>query len=48
MFAAPNTGLSVTDRVFSDDNPEDIDESTPESALHRNVDLAVIKADEEG
>ncbi len=48
MFAAPNTGLVATDRVFSDDDPKDIDTSTPDSALHRNVDLVVLKADEEG
>ncbi|KAI0806131.1 NAD-P-binding protein [Irpex lacteus] len=48
MFAAPNTGLVAADRVFSDDDPKDIDSATPDSALHRNVDLVVLKADEEG
>lgn len=48
MFATPNTGLVAADRIFSDDDPKDIDASTPDSALHRNVDLVVLKADEEG
>ncbi|KAI0090262.1 NAD-P-binding protein [Irpex rosettiformis] len=48
MFAGANNGLSITDRIFSDDDAEDIDKSTPDSALHRNVDLVVLKADEEG
>ena len=48
MFAGANDGLTTTDRIFSDDDSEDIDKSTPDSALHRNVDLTVLKADEEG
>ncbi len=48
MWAGPTNGLSATNRVFSDDDPKEIDASTPDSALHRNVDLVVLKADEEG
>lgn len=48
MWAGSTNGLSATDRVFTDDNPADIDNPTPDSALHRNVDLVVLKADEEG
>lgn len=48
MWAGSTNGLSATDRVFTDDNSADIDNSTPDSALHRNVDLVVLKADEEG
>lgn len=48
MWAGAMDGLNITDRIFSDDNPQDIDSNTPDSALHRNVDRVVIKADDQG
>ncbi len=48
MFDAPNNGLVAAEKVFSDNDPKDIDSSVPDSAFHRAVDLIVLKADEEG
>jgi len=46
-FDGSTKGMSKTDRIFHDDDPDDI-ESIPPTALHRNVDLAIVQADKEG
>lgn len=48
MWAGAMDGLNITDRIFSDDNSQDINSNIPDSALHRNVDRVVIKADDQG
>ena len=40
-------GNAVTDTIFDDSNPDQI-ESIPPDAFHRNVDLAIVQADKEG
>ncbi|KAI0649438.1 NAD-P-binding protein [Trametes meyenii] len=40
-------GMWVTDKIYDDSRPEDID-SLPDDAFHRNVDLPIVKADAEG
>lgn len=40
-------GMSATDTIYDDSNVEQM-VNLPAEALHRNVDLAVIKADTEG
>ncbi|KAH9889807.1 NAD-P-binding protein [Cubamyces lactineus] len=40
-------GMYATDKVYHDSRPEEI-ESLPDTAFHRNVDLAIIGADREG
>ncbi|KAI0091003.1 NAD-P-binding protein [Irpex rosettiformis] len=44
---AATKGLGISERIYRDDNPDDI-ESIPPTAFHRNVDLAIIQADKEG
>ena len=40
-------GDYTTDTIYDDANPDQI-ESLPDTQFHRNVDLALIKADKEG
>ena len=40
-------GMAATDTIYDDSNVEQM-ANLPAEALHRNVDLAVIKADTEG
>lgn len=40
-------GYHTTDTIYDDANPEQI-ESLPDTQLHRNVDLELLKADKEG
>ncbi|KAI0775203.1 NAD-P-binding protein [Trametes elegans] len=40
-------GAHASDKIYHDSRPEDI-ESVPDNALHRPVDLAIVKADSEG
>ena len=39
--------MYATDKVYHDSRPVEI-ESLPDTAFHRNVDLAIIGADREG
>ncbi|OSD08792.1 NAD-P-binding protein [Trametes coccinea BRFM310] len=41
-------GMFSTDKIYHDSKPEEIENGVPDSALHRNVDLAVIDADRKG
>ncbi|KAI0783870.1 NAD(P)-binding protein [Irpex lacteus] len=41
-------GLGITDKIFVDDDSDDLERSIPSTAWHRNVDLAIIQADKEG
>ena len=41
------TGDYATDTIYDDANPDQI-ESLPDTQIHRNVDLELIKADKEG
>lgn len=41
-------GLHVSEKIYYDNDPDDIDKNVPESAPHRKVDLAIIQADKEG
>ncbi|KAL7278991.1 hypothetical protein ACG7TL_006823 [Trametes sanguinea] len=41
-------GMFATDKIYHDSKPEEIENGVPDSALHRNVDLAVIDADRKG
>ncbi|KAI0783990.1 hypothetical protein BC629DRAFT_541283 [Irpex lacteus] len=45
---ASTKGLSVSEKIFSDDDPDDLERSILPEAIHRNVDLAIVKADQEG
>lgn len=40
-------GMSVSEKVYDDANADEI-ESLPETALHRHVDLPIVRADKEG
>ncbi|PPQ95716.1 hypothetical protein CVT26_008359 [Gymnopilus dilepis] len=40
-------GKSATETIYDDSNPEQI-ESLPDTQLHRNVDLEILRADKEG
>ena len=40
-------GMYTSDKVYHDSRPEEI-ESLPDTAFHRNVDLAIIDADNQG
>ena len=40
-------GDRTTDTIYDDANPDQI-ESLPDTQLHRNVDLELVKADKEG
>ncbi|THH19044.1 hypothetical protein EW146_g2059 [Bondarzewia mesenterica] len=40
-------GDKITDKIYHDSRPEEI-ESLPDTQLHRNVDLEIVKADTEG
>ena len=40
-------GEYATDTIYDDANPDQI-ESLPDTQLHRNVDLELLKADKEG
>ena len=40
-------GDHATDTIYDDANPDQI-ESLPDTQLHRNVDLELVKADKEG
>ncbi len=40
-------GLYATDIIYDDTNVDQL-ESLPVTQLHRNVDLAIVKADKEG
>ncbi|KAI0783867.1 hypothetical protein BC629DRAFT_1440597 [Irpex lacteus] len=35
------------DKIYYDDDPDDIENSFPPAALHRNVDLAIVQADKD-
>ena len=39
--------MYATDKIYHDSRPEEI-ESLPDTAFHRNVDLAIVSADREG
>lgn len=41
-------GLGITDKIFVDNDSDDLEQSIPSTAWHRNVDLALIQADKEG
>ncbi|KAI0783989.1 NAD-P-binding protein [Irpex lacteus] len=45
---AGTKGLGISEKIFSDDDPDDLERSLPPEAFHRNVDLAIIQADNEG
>ena len=45
---AATKGLGISEKIFSDDDPDDIEKSIPPTAIHRNVDLAIVQADKEG
>lgn len=38
----------MSEKIFSDDDPDDLERSILPEAIHRNVDLAIVKADQEG
>jgi hypothetical protein len=40
-------GDYTTDTIYDDANPDQI-ESLPDTQIHRNVDLELVKADKEG
>jgi hypothetical protein len=40
-------GEYLSDVIYDDANPDQI-ETLPDTALHRNVDLAIVAADREG
>lgn len=40
-------GVSISEKVYDDANADEI-ESLPETALHRHVDLPIVRADKEG
>lgn len=47
-YGADTGGLSVTEKIYDDSDPGDIERSLPESAAHRHVDLPIVRADQEG
>lgn len=40
--------MSATEKIYDDSDADDIEKSFPEEAFHRNVDLAIVRADQEG
>lgn len=40
--------MSATEKVYDDSDADDIEKSFPEDAFHRNVDLSIVRADQEG
>ena len=48
MYNASTEGMSATEKIYDDSDPDDIEKSFPEDALHRDVDLAIVRADQEG
>ncbi|THH08289.1 hypothetical protein EW146_g9044 [Bondarzewia mesenterica] len=47
VLADDAVGDKITDTIYHDSRPEEI-ESLPDTQLHRNVDLEIVKADTEG
>ncbi|KAI0696908.1 NAD(P)-binding protein [Cytidiella melzeri] len=47
-FEGSTKGMSATEKIYHDDDPDDIEASFPPTALHRDVDLAIVQADKEG
>ncbi|KAI0091097.1 NAD-P-binding protein [Irpex rosettiformis] len=47
-FGDSAKGEQPTDKIYFDNDPDDIEKSFPPTALHRNVDLAIVQADKEG
>lgn len=45
---ASTKGLRITEKIFNDDDPDDIERSIPSTAYHRDVDLAIVNADKDG
>ncbi|KAI0091096.1 NAD(P)-binding protein [Irpex rosettiformis] len=40
--------FDTSTKVYRDDDPDDLENSIPPTAFHRNVDLAIVQADNEG
>ncbi|KAI0091093.1 NAD-P-binding protein [Irpex rosettiformis] len=45
---ASTKGLGISDRIWNDDDPDDIEKNIPPTAFHRNVDLPIVEADKQG
>ncbi|KAI0342694.1 NAD-P-binding protein [Trametopsis cervina] len=45
---ANTKGLAVSEKIYRDDDPDDIEKSFPPDAFHREIDLAYVHADKEG
>lgn len=49
LTSGANTGgMSVTEKVYDDSDPDDIEKSLPETTPHRHIDLSIVRADEAG
>lgn len=47
-FNASTKGLGISEKIWNDDDPDDIEQNIPPTAFHRNVDLPIVNADKEG
>ncbi|KAI0696906.1 NAD-P-binding protein [Cytidiella melzeri] len=47
-FEGATKGMYATEKIYRDDDPDDIEASFPPTAFHRDVDLAIVQADKEG
>ncbi|KAI0783871.1 NAD-P-binding protein [Irpex lacteus] len=47
-FDASTKGLGISEKIWNDDDPDDIEQNIPPTAFHRNVDLPIVNADKEG
>lgn len=40
--------MHISEKIFSDDDPDELERSIPATAWHHDVNLAIIEADKEG
>lgn len=45
---AKTGGMFVTEKIYDDSDPDDIEKSLPDRGIHRHVDLLIVNADQEG
>lgn len=45
---AKTEGMFVTEKIYDDSDPDDIEKSLPDRGIHRHVDLLIVNADQEG
>jgi nucleoside-diphosphate-sugar epimerase len=48
MHGNKTNGMGITEKIYSDDDPDTIEKEFPPVALHHDVDLRLIEADKEG